>query len=163
MLGYNIEKENTYLVSGLINFSDSGKMMIEVTASIFKNFCLTTLMPETSNIQNRYYYSLYLTYYLPTFTINDEKINATPDKKNHPNAEVENNNKHQTDHEETLLSDEILKSLGKKDDFEVQDDEEQPKKRKRSVKQLRKKKARKRKKLITKHRYSQFIYYNMMF
>ncbi|CAG8801969.1 26476_t:CDS:1, partial [Gigaspora margarita] len=115
LLGINIKTANNFLISGFIKFSDSGKILIEVTDIDYQKSSIYT--PATSEISpdksqktrsiidiiaddiessstqtTNCQFSSKTTF---IFTKSDAKINLAPEQKNDSNLEAENDNEEQ--------------------------------------------------------------------
>ncbi|CAG8738675.1 3312_t:CDS:1, partial [Racocetra fulgida] len=161
--GINIKIRNTYLISGIVKFSDFGKMMIEATNINYEKISNSNFnMPETSsnNItkirsiidiiaddaesrtistshnQSSDYSTVVTTTSsktFPAFTISNTNTNTTFKQTNYSNLDNENN----SEGEQTKNDEKKIilsdECANSIGESEEQDDEEQPKKRKRST------------------------------
>ncbi|CAG8563358.1 12522_t:CDS:2 [Dentiscutata heterogama] len=143
VLGSNIKRRNTYLISGLVKFSDSGKIMMEASDIDYQKlplYNLNTFNNQSFTNRDGATASTSSSNIFPTFTYTDMGVNSTSDIKDYPNSGTEKNDNPQTNHEEVLFSDKNNKSTGENEDEE---DKEQPKKRKQSVRTIKIKKKKK--------------------
>ncbi|CAG8474837.1 6201_t:CDS:2 [Dentiscutata erythropus] len=141
--GINIKIRNTYLISGFIKFSDSGKLMIEATDFDFlKSQIYSSNITKISSDKSSKSHSILdiiADNNKPATSNNHCSINRNNNTtKNHDNREQHSDYKE----ERVMSSDEHIKSMDKNND---QEDKDQSKKRKRSMQSfsIKKKKGKK--------------------